>query len=226
MFLSRCILNSRKPVDYYQLHKDLWNFFSDYNKSSPYLSAPFFYRIENPHEKGEKIILMQSIIEPARCNTSSAEMYCRGKLQLQKTKAIGDFLNDLQPGQELRFLVRAYPSKRLKKEGKTSNRGNVRVPLRKDVKNNLSKEEVTRQWLKKIMEKENSLSIQHCQIIDSFPLRFRKKQDREYHYGTIYNVTYKGYLKIKEVTGFQKLMACGIGPAKAFGCGMLSIAKA
>ena len=219
MFLSLCILKNSKPIDYYQLHKELWKYFPNFDSSS-YPISPFFYRIENPYEKGNKKILMQSVIEPVQNENLKL-------LELKQTKNLSHSFKDLKPHQELKFFIRAYPSKRLKKEGKKTNREKVRVPLRKDIQNNLTKDQVTLQWLKKIIERENHISVKNCQIVESFPLRFRKKQNGKYHFGTIYTVSFKGYLKLNRPKEFvENIVYYGIGPGKAFGCGMLSIAKA
>ncbi len=221
MFLSLCILKSLKPLDYYQLHKDLWKFFPNVDSSS-YQRSPFFYRVENPHEKGSKKILVQSIMEPV-CNNSEMQ---KRNLYLKQTKNFSRPLEDLKINQELKFFIRAYPSKKLKKEGKSANRGDVRVSLRGDLRNNLTKDQVMLQWLKKMMEKENYVFIKDCEIVESFPLRFKKKQKSQYHFGTIYTVSFRGYLKLYEPKAFvENIILRGIGPGKAFGCGMLSIAK-
>ena len=223
MFLSLCILKSLKPLDYYKLHKDLWRLFPKFTTlSHKDKKSPFFYRVENPHEKNYKRILMQSTVEPV----IQDKAFPKEKLNLMQTKPLGKSLENLQAGQELQFFVRAYPSKRLKKEGKSSNRGKVRVPLRKDLLNKKTKDQVMLEWLKNIMEKENYVSVKNCQIVESFPLRFKKKQNGKYHYGAIYTVSFKGYLKLNKPKDFiEHIILHGIGPGKAFGCGMLSIAK-
>lgn len=223
MFLSLCLLKSLRPLDYYQLHKDLWRFFPNFD-SSQRQRSPFFYRVENPYEKGPKKILLQSVIKPVCENLDSQ----RFKIDLKQTKDFISPLNDLKVNQELRFFIRAYPSKKLKKSGKSNNRGKVRVPLRKDIEKNLTKDEVMVNWLKKMIEKGNFVSVTDCQIVENFPLRFRKKQKHgPYHFGTIYTVTFKGCLKLLQPKAFvENILIPGIGPGKAFGCGMLSIAKA
>ena len=225
MYLSLFVLESLKPLDYYQLHKELWRFFPNY-KTTPNEKSPFFYRVENLHDNRYKKILVQSIIEPKPCIEGQEATFLEENLYLAQTKNFEKSLADLQSGQKLQFFVRAYPSKRLKKEGKSTNRGNVRVPLRKDLKNKLTKDQVMLEWLKKVMEKENCLSVKYCQIIDSFPLRFRKNKNGQHYYGTIYNASFKGYLIVNKPKQFiENIMLRGIGPGKAFGCGMLSIAK-
>ena len=215
-------MKNPKPLDYYQLHKDLWRFFPNFDVSS-HQKPPFFYRVENPHERGDKRILLQSIIEPSQ---NVLEIQKR-KLYLKQTKDIKPSLKDLKTHQELRFFIKAYPSKKLKKEGKNTNRGKVRVPLRRDNENNLTKDQVMLLWLKKMMEKENYISVRNCQIVENFPLRFKKKQNGKYYFGTIYTVSFKGHLHLNRPKEFvENIMCCGIGPGKAFGCGLLSIAKA
>ena len=233
MFLSRFILESQKPVNYYQLHKDLWRFFenakiSSNSESQDKIKSPFFYRMENPYGKAtKKLILCQSVIQPELPLASVYRKMCHKTLRLFQTKNIRESLNCLKKNQELQFFLRAYPSKRLKKGGKQTNRGNVRVPLRKDIEKSLTKEQVMIQWLKKIIERDKTAFIKDCQIIESFPIRFVKNQAGNFHFGTIYTVAYKGMLTINKPEDFvKKVMINGAGPAKAFGCGMISVAKA
>ena len=166
---------------------------------------------------------MQSSLKPIKTNSANdSKMFYSSHLLLQNTKSMGYLWNSLKGGQELKFIVRAYPSKRLKKTGKISNHGNVRVPL--------IKEPLILEWLKAKMEKEKAISVKNCNIISKCFLRFRKKKintlDHGYHFGTIYTVTYTGYLKIHQPQEFiENIMLKGVGPAKAFGCGLLSIAK-
>ena len=219
MFLSRCVITSSKPPDYYKIHQGLWKFFPNYEYLSACKKSPFLYRIENPHKKGYKKILMQSIVEPIPSANFSGE-----KLIIEQVKEFEKPLNNLSSGQYLKFLVRAYPSKRLKKEGKSTNSGNVRVPLRRDSENDLTKDQVMLQWLKRLMERDDSVSLnmEHCNIRDSFPLRFRKGN----HYGTIYTVSFEGSLLLKKPKDFiENIIKQGIGSGKAFGCGMVSISK-
>ena len=164
MFLSLCTLKSLKPIDYYQLHKDLWRLFPNLD-SSNLQRSPFFYRVENPHEKDHKKILLQSLIKPV-CDDLCSQ---RLKIDLKQTKNLNSSLSDLKANQELRFFIRAYPSKKLKKDSKSSNRGDVRVPLRKDIKNSLTKDEVMVGWLQKMMKKGNFISVINCQVTESFP---------------------------------------------------------
>jgi len=56
------------------------------------------------------------------------------------------------------------------------------------------------------------------------PLRFYKtKEERA---GKIQPVSYKGVLNVRDAEGVVMLIRKGIGPAKAFGCGLLSLARA
>jgi len=53
--------------------------------------------------------------------------------------------------------------------------------------------------------------------------KFRK--NRENRAGKIQPVRFQGVLKVEEPEAVMELVQNGIGPAKAFGCGLLSLAK-
>jgi len=55
------------------------------------------------------------------------------------------------------------------------------------------------------------------------PLRFRKgKEDRA---GKIQPVSFQGVLNVKNPAILSELIQNGIGPAKAFGCGLISLTR-
>jgi CRISPR system Cascade subunit CasE len=56
------------------------------------------------------------------------------------------------------------------------------------------------------------------------PLNFRKAKEKLV--GKIQPVDFQGVLQVKDSAGLSELISAGIGPAKAFGCGLLSLARA
>jgi len=55
------------------------------------------------------------------------------------------------------------------------------------------------------------------------PLHFRKAKEKRV--GKIQPVNFEGILSVKSPSAFVDLITIGIGPAKAFGCGLLSLAR-
>jgi CRISPR system Cascade subunit CasE len=56
------------------------------------------------------------------------------------------------------------------------------------------------------------------------PLNFRKARGKRV--GKIQPVSFQGVLTVQKASAIHDLIVAGIGPAKAFGCGMLSLARA
>lgn len=54
--------------------------------------------------------------------------------------------------------------------------------------------------------------------------RGRKKADGRSHETTHLAVRFDGLLRITDANAFRETLACGIGPGKAFGFGLLSVA--
>ena len=123
----------------------------------------------------------------------------------------------LQAGQRLRFMLVANPVKMINDEGGRKNTAGeskkCRVPL--------VKEDDQRAWIERKLQ--DTASLESLVIDPVFPLRFRKgKEDRA---GKIQPVGFQGVLSVKEPDAFVGLIQSGIGPAKAFGCGLLSLAR-
>ncbi|MDR1926127.1 MAG: type I-E CRISPR-associated protein Cas6/Cse3/CasE [Endomicrobium sp.] len=74
-------------------------------------------------------------------------------------------------------------------------------------------------WLKNKFE--GIANINACNVIHKEVLFFKKNDGN----GKIFTVTFQGILIIKDSDLFLKLFQTGIGPAKSFGCGMLSLMK-
>jgi len=105
----------------------------------------------------------------------------------------------------LRFLLCANPTKRLSKE-------RCRVPI--------IDEEQLLQWLER---KLNAAAIlESAEIMGKRILHFWKDGKA----GKIVTINFNGVLQVKDGEAMYDLLAKGIGPAKAFGCGLLSLAKA
>lgn len=108
-------------------------------------------------------------------------------------------------GTALRFLLCANPIKRL-------NEARCRVPL-------ICDEDLTA-WLARKMD--GACLLETAAVEGKKNVYFRKKGMA----GKLVTVTYAGILRVKDSEGVLALVRSGIGPAKSFGCGLLSLARA
>lgn len=121
----------------------------------------------------------------------------------------------LANGRVLRFRLRANPTKRLS-SGK-GNKPGKRVEL--------YKEEDQLAWLHRQAERHGF----HLLAADILPQGKESdwvKRPEKSHKLTLFTVQYEGILRITDTAAFHTALTQGIGPAKAFGCGLLSLAPA
>ena len=195
MYLSKCLLNTVRPLNPYELHRRIWKLFP----VMPDANRDFLFRVENIGQKGPQVILLQSLTMPSSVN---------GDLPIIGTKS---FEFSFAPQQILRFLVRANPTKRITDKNKLKNQGKVRVPL--------IDENEMKGWLQRQLD--GGAHLQESMIARQDKIYFRKGK----HTGKIVTATFSGILQVKEPDLFVQKIKKGIGPAKAFGCGLLSLAR-
>jgi len=110
----------------------------------------------------------------------------------------------LGAGQTLRFAVCANPTKRLSKQ-------RCRVPL--------IDEDELHQWLAGKLA--GAAEVLESQIVGRRHLHFRKGS----RCGKVVAVTFAGALTVSDPDRLVDVVRHGIGPAKSFGCGLLSLAR-
>lgn len=202
MYLSKVQLGWESAKNPYELHKALWQFFPD----RPDENRSFLFRVETIVKGQSAQLLMQSMEKPS-AGTKAELLACR------------EILLRLQEGQLLRFRLRANPIKTIKdaekgvveKKGKNFTR-TARVPL--------IHEEQQQAWLERKFE--NVALLQSLNIQKELVLNFRKH--KEQRSGKIQPVLFNGVFQVLNPTALVQMMEQGIGPAKSFGCGLLSIA--
>lgn len=201
MYLSKIMVSGAVCRNPYEIHRVLWRFFSEDADAN----RDFLFRVEEV-DRNNAAILMQSRREPELSSAAARIVACR------------EYPLALQAGQRLRFLLVANPIKMITDEGGRKNTAGepkkCRVPL--------VREEDQRAWIeRKLLD---AASLESLSIDPVFPLWFRKS--KEGRAGKIQQVRFQGVLSVKEPDGLIDLVQIGIGPAKAFGCGLLSLARA
>ena len=197
MYLSRLLLTGERFRNPYEIHRALWSVFSE----TPDQARDFLFRVEHNSIKQTQVI-MQSLREPS-CDS-----------QFSHILASKPFRPNLPENCQFRFLLVANPVKTITDDqGRLNNKGEIkkcRVPLIKD------EDQLT--WLKRRFNK--SVIFNALEIEKQMPLHFRKGSKP----GKIQPYAFKGILQVKDSSTLETLLQHGIGPAKAFGCGLLSLA--
>ncbi len=205
MYLSKVFIDFKRPKNIYQIHQDLWTTFPGQDDKA----RNFLFRVEQQQAGVGASILMQSEIAPSAGNE---------QVNLLATR---EFPLTIIKNQRLRFLLVANAVKTIKDQQERKNKKGViksnRVPL--------IKEEDQQNWLERKLQswaQLDSLLIRPCPS-----LYFYKKdvQSSKGYGGKIVPVAFEGILTVKEPHKFIEQVKQGIGPAKAFGCGLLSLAR-
>lgn len=195
MYLSKCLVASRKPINPYEIHRKIWDLFPD----RPKAERDFLFRMEQSSPSGHTVLL-QSAFEPVSV---------KGGFVVLGQKEIN---YSFKEGMVLKFFLTANPTRRIRAEGdKKSNQGRCRVPL-------IDEDEI-RAWLKRKFADVGQLH--EVSIAGKNNLYFRKKGRP----GKIVTINYTGLLGVDDTASLTNLVKKGIGPAKAFGCGLLSLAR-
>lgn len=204
IYLSQLKLNPRSRMvqreltSPYQLHRTLLQAFATDRQTSHVL-----HRAEYNHRGSQPVILVQSTKSPDWSQLRDA--YLLGAA----TKPIDV---QLSSGQSYRFRLRASPTIAKRRRDAQGNRRNSnRVPL--------VREEKQLAWLSRRAD-QHGFRLLHVQV--SNPLRQHDRRKKI----TVFSVQFDGLLQVADAEAFNSAWRTGIGPSKAFGCGLLSLAPA
>ena len=112
------------------------------------------------------------------------------------------------PKQHLRFRLRANP---------VVTRDKKRLPIIGEVEQ--------RAWLER-QGKKHGFELADCSLFDEGKWDAHKEDENgQKHSIAISTVFYEGRLIVSDPELFSRAVAAGIGPAKGFGCGLLSVAR-
>lgn len=201
MYLTKIMITGAACSNPYEIHCVLWNLFPEAKDAE----RDFLFRV-GQSDRNQAEILMQSKRKPEASSNLARILDWR------------EYPLSLQEGQRLRFLLVANPVKTIEDEGGRKNaKGEpkkCRVPL--------VREDEQHSWIDRKLG--DAATLESLAIDPVFPLRFRK--GKENRAGKIQPVSFQGVLTVKKPEAMLELVQSGIGPAKAFGCGLLSLARA
>jgi len=204
IYLSQLILNpanrmvqneSRNP---YEMHRTLMRGFADKR-----YEANVLYRLDIHPYSGVMGLLVQSTVEP---DWQPLREVGQGEYLLAPPQCKEVEL-DLPSGSILQFRLTANPTKRV-----SSGKGNKPGP-----RIAYYKEEEQCAWLRQKGE-AHGFELFNVQVSPAQKQTSRRKEI------TLHTVQFDGRLQITDAAKFQTTVQTGIGPAKAFGCGLLSLA--
>lgn len=194
----------------YRMHQALWNLF----EHDPNAKRDFLYRQEGQADKLSFLVLSQR--QPGNDD---------GLWELQ-TK---EFSPKLRTGQRLHFSIRINPVIKRRDENGRQQRHDLVMDLKKnaDGENQTQAElvqQATRQWLKARAERYGFSLAEDSLIGEAYrQWRFVGKGGRKICFSSL---DCTGLLSVADTDRFKEALTKGIGPEKAFGCGLLLIRPA
>lgn len=201
MYLSQLNLKSmdrtamRTLTDIYRLHQLVMKGFAGYSTTDRVL-----YRVEPEERNGLTTVLAQSQQLP---DWSCFADTSRGVVSV-KTK---EFSPVFKAGDNFTFRLRANP-----------------IVTRDGKRHGLIRDESLLEWLGK-KEQNVGARFYSLMVADEGYVTGSKENGSAKHLMSIKIARFEGAVEVVDPVAFQNTMATGIGPAKAFGCGLLSLAR-
>lgn len=229
MFLSKLILNLRNPkargdlARPYEMHRTLMNGYPHLRVED---RCDLLFRVE-PSRTGPPVVLVQTSDDPDWPRLPAGYLLAPAKcrpLDLPVTA-----------GQQLRFRLRANPTKRVaakndrlggvmagKRIGLATEAEQIRWLLRKSESGGFL---IPGEWVPaKHPETDEPIQLPNFRV-DVVP-EGRERNDKPGFAGDFLAVRFEGVLVVTDAERFRATVATGIGSAKAFGFGLLSLAPA
>lgn len=241
MFLSQLVLNPRSRDvmrdlrDPYEMHRTLWRGFPTLRRDAQQACLDrILFRVDFGERQETTTVLVQSDLEPAWSHLPGD--YLREAAQCKP------FAPTFTTGQRLRFRLRANPTKRVHAKAVDSGRAKSEAVGKRVA---LQREDEQIAWLLRKAE-QGGFSIPGSWVevddpeiagvtrklpnfrVDAMPearVRWGFQKD-DALLGTCHAVRFEGVLIVQDGERFRTTLADGIGAAKGFGFGLLSVAPA
>ncbi len=211
LYLSQLTLNPRlRPVqrdvtDVYQLHRTVM---SGFPATLP-AGERVLFRLEQHARLPYLMLLVQSHTEPDWSDlAASGRLLPPDPFDLSRNPAVKPFNLALRAGQQLYFRLRANPT--VKRDGE---------------RHALFREELYLDWLRRKAEQSGFRLLSVRSSSEEY-LSGLQRGGHESRRLKLFAVQFDGLLQVTDAGRVQEAVAAGIGPARAFGCGLLSLAPA
>ena len=229
MFLSRLAINPRNRTaqqdlaDVYRMHRTVMSSFPHVEEArDARAELGVLYRLEVGERGGDVALLVQSGVSPDWSNLEHGYLAAPGgDVENPATKDVSKALESLHEGQVLQFRLRANPTKKI--ETKSAPDGQRRNGRRVDLRT----EQLQVEWLSRRAEQAGfalvptglSGGVPAVRVGASERVASRRRRI------SLATVLFEGVLEVTDADQFRHAIAAGIGPAKAFGCGLMSLAS-
>ncbi len=250
MYLSSLEIDSKsnKAANWitnpYKIHQRLW---LGFEKQKSEASIPeFLFRIEEDFKQAgepKPRILVLSNIYPAWDDAFNGEEFLKSKPQILNL----NLDNFIEEERSFRFSLKVNPTKKIKDHKSFFKKEIEGIKEEEEIKKKLEslsnsltkdqweqikskrvgiyKENEQVDWLKR-KGKQSGFQILNLQFDKGEKKSAQKKTDgRIIHDIDLFSVTFSGILRVTNKDEFKKAYCNGIGSGKAFGCGMLLLAR-
>jgi len=233
LILSRLTLNpssravQRDIADLYDLHRTVLRGFPERLDNGqglgPRAACGLLYRLERPPEPtaGLRLLVQSTVVPNWEALPPGYLLSAHGVGDAVMTKDIAPVYGRLEANMAFRFVLRATPSRAAPDKRPAADGRSPRVPLLTDA--------ARLDWLRRKAERagfeivpafdgaaDSSVSIVGSECLTG------KAQGRTI---TLTAVTFEGTLRVTDAQAFRRALEEGIGPAKSFGFGLLSLAR-
>jgi CRISPR system Cascade subunit CasE len=197
----------RDLANHYGLHRSLMSAFPvDLPEEERVL-----YRVETDARPGVPTVLLQSHSAPDWANLRNRDGYLLPEPhwppRVRANPATKSFDLALTPGQGLSFRLRANPT--VKREGS---------------RHGLYREEDQRAWLARKGQRNGFRVVRATVIPEGDLLAWKPRRNDKWRKLTFFAVRFEGLLEVTDPEALWAAVVTGIGPAKSFGFGLLSLA--
>ncbi|HOF94612.1 MAG TPA: type I-E CRISPR-associated protein Cas6/Cse3/CasE [Clostridia bacterium] len=209
MYLSRIALDESRRATMRALNSPQI-FHGAIESSLPSDEQRSLWRLDRLHNKTYLLLLSGQKPELSLINEQFGFL---GEEGVQQSKAYEPFLAALKAGQAWRFRLCANP---VRSSPKAGSRGRVHAHVT---------QEQQRQWLLERAERNGFLLNEDgFDVVETKWLKFRKGEAKNTEV-TLRLAAFEGMLTITDISLFKEALLNGIGRAKAYGCGLMTLAR-
>lgn len=233
MYLSRLILNPRHRqvqedlADCQALHRTIMSGFPDLaGTDGARAELGVLYRLERGGRGGLPVLLVQSREAPDWSRLPAGYLAALPDQDNPTSKMIAPAFDAIREGMLLRFRLRANPTRKIDtKSGPDGRRRNGRrVELRRD--------DQLEDWLRRkaeasgfrVLSARNRAETPNARVVAEGKIKGRRNSARGPATMTFAAILFDGALEVTDAALFRRALEQGIGPGKAYGFGLLSVA--
>jgi CRISPR system Cascade subunit CasE len=229
MYLARGVLNpasrdvQRDLSDAAQFHRTLMKAFRDHVGANPREALGVLYRVDENRSRQEILLFVQSAEKPDFSRMPSGyfaspaddlDLALAGDDGNPRVRSLSKERASIAAGDRLAFRLRANTTRKILTKSLTdgTKQNGKRVPVRGD--------EARLGWLERRAAKAGFA------VADLRMSEVSQRGARGVSRLTLAGALFEGVLVVRDADLFRKALESGIGPAKAYGFGLLSIARA